>query len=311
MTEFELKVNGLTCGACERVISRIIGKFPDAAVVSFDFARGLVRIQANDSDYDAIVNALNQKGYLVRNSQEGELKGETALDRLDYFFKGILGKDPSFALEKNVVIATALVLGASIATIIILSNLIGWAVAKEYLPWLLLGSIGLALGMGSVVHLKSFGKQSCQTGMMTGMGIGMILGFLGGALFGATSGMFVGSILGIIIGMSVGAWLGHCCGNMGVLEGLMAGLMAGTMGAMLSVMMVFDHQLEFAIILWIVCGIILIGLSYMLFAENGPVPVPVKINHWKLIGIGIALTVLIDLIILLGPKAATGLAGGI
>lgn len=311
MSEVTLRINGLTCGACERVIERTVQKFEGARVTSFDFNRGTIRIESSNKELKEILELLKKKGYHAWDPSKPEaLTSEEPLDRVKEFISGILSNNHSFQLERSILTATVMVLAASLAIHAAASIVIGRSLLQSNLAWLLLGSIGIAMGVGSIAHIRSFGKQTCQTGMMAGMGIGMMLGFLAGALFGATSGMFVGSVLGIVVGMVIGAWAGTCCGNMGVLEGLMAGLMAGTMGAMLSVMMVFDHQLEFLVILWIVCAIILGGLSYMLFKENGPVSSELSVNPWPLVGIGVVLTILLQLIIFFGPKTAWTIATG-
>ncbi len=136
--------------------------------------------------------------------------------------------------------------------------------------WLLIYLlIGLVANSATIWHLKSYRNVSCQTGMMIGMTCGMLSGFLVGLIIGATNGMFVGAVAGLLVGILLGSWAGKCCGTMGVLEGQMAGFMAGPMGAMTSIMMVNDNYLAFIPIALVFEIIILGGVMFLVYQENG------------------------------------------
>ncbi len=230
------------------------------------------------------------------------------MEGLRKFLSLVLKGDARFRFERELLAITALVLVVSMALNLFVVSFLATLEASKALPFMGFGSIGIALGLLSIGHIRPYGRQTCQAGMMLGMGVGMMLGFLVGALFGATNGMFIGSVLGMLVGMGLGAWIGRCCGAMGVLEGLMGGLMAGTMGAMLTVMLFNDHQLEFMVFLWAVCAVILGLLSYMLFEENGLAPKTARVDVWKFLLLGVLLTLVTDYLLLFGPKSP--LAGG-
>jgi len=141
--------------------------------------------------------------------------------------------------------------------------------------------------------------------MMVGMTIGMMSGFMLGAIIGATNGMFVGSVAGMLVGMFFGAWAGKWVGIMGLMEGMMAGLMAGLMGAMVSVMMIADNLVPFMYILFASCGVIIAGLSYLIFRESGPLLdeklVP---SFMQLLLFGLIALVFVTALTVFGPKSA-------
>ncbi len=296
-------MNGLQCGACERVVERTVKKFSNARVESIDFARGILKLSCSESDLPKIEQALAEKGYYCRNTQVlDEIAGEGGFSNAWTLLQRVLKGDARFSFERNIIFYSALALLASLVVAFFFASFMG-STARSLLPLYVLGSIAIALGMGSMSHALSHGKQVCQTGMMSGMASGMILGFLTGALFGAANGMFVGSVLGMGVGMVLGAWAGKCCGNMGVLEGLMAGLMAGTMGAMLSVMLFNDNQLAFLAILWIACAVILSGISYMLLKENGLAPSTAKANPYTFLFLSLLFSILSFWMLTFGPKS--------
>jgi hypothetical protein len=176
---------------------------------------------------------------------------------------------------------------------------------QRILPILVLVPLGIALNAGALAHIKQVRTHfTCSNGMMAGMIIGMMSGFLAGAIAGATNGMFVGSVVGMAIGMGVSAWAVRMSGIMSVLEGLMAGLMSGTMGAMLSVMMLLDHLVEFLYILFGVGALILLGMSYFLIKEVGPIQNEKKISFATMAIISIIILVMLIAIIFWGPKSS-------
>ncbi|MFH0714887.1 MAG: hypothetical protein V1847_03855 [Candidatus Diapherotrites archaeon] len=44
--EHTLKVSGLSCGACERIVERTIQQSGSANILAFDFQRGTVKLEA-------------------------------------------------------------------------------------------------------------------------------------------------------------------------------------------------------------------------------------------------------------------------
>lgn len=129
--------------------------------------------------------------------------------------------------------------------------------------------IGLVAVSATLWHLKAYRNVSCQTGMMVGMTVGMMTGFIVGMIVGISNGMFIGSVSGLVLGILAGSWAGKCCGMMGVLEGQMAGFMAGPMGAMTTIMMVADNYLWFIPLALFFIVIVLGGLMFLLYQENG------------------------------------------
>jgi len=288
------------------LIQRTVEKVSGAKVNAFDFERKTMRLECESKDLKPIMGALSAKGYYTLPLDESLASEHESWNFLE-ILRLIGNGDRRLVFERNVLLASFLVLLASLSATLILYNFFIPPNLKPLLPLMMLGSVGIALSTASLVHVRAFGKQACNTGMMVGMGVGMVIGFFVGALLGASNGMFVGSLVGILVGMGLGAWAGYCCGNMGVLEGIMAGFMSGTMGSMISVMLYNDRQFEFLAIIWIVGAVLLAGLSYMLFKENGPYAKNPSFSLWKLLVLSIIATVLLDAIILFGPKSAFAL----
>jgi heme/copper-type cytochrome/quinol oxidase subunit 4 len=142
-----------------------------------------------------------------------------------------------------------------------------------------------------------------MTGMMIGMTIGMMSGFLAGFYVGATNGMFWGSVFGMGVGIVLGVWKGKCCGVMGAMEGLMAGFMGGLMGAMTAVMMYNDNLKMAGVIVFLVCGAILLMLSYMLYKETRSEDRDYREDHFFTIGASFVLTVATIWIMVFGPRS--------
>ena len=128
--------------------------------------------------------------------------------------------------------------------------------------------LSYAIVLPSIRQVRAFKKFPCMTSMMIGMTIGMMIGFLAGFYVGATNGMFWGGVFGMAVGILLGVWNGHYGGIMGAMEGMMAGFMGGLMGAMTAVMMFNDNLLAAGVIMFLVCGTIMLGLNYMLFKET-------------------------------------------
>mgnify|MGYP001610025790 CR=1 FL=1 len=133
--------------------------------------------------------------------------------------------------------------------------------------FLFLAALSYSLLTPLIHQVHAYKTFPCMSGMMIGMTAGMLTGFLSGFYVGATNGMFVGSVFGIVVGIILGIWMGSCCGIMGFLEGIMAGFMGGLMGGMTALMLLNDHLRAMAVIIFVVSGVILLSLNYMIYAE--------------------------------------------
>lgn len=176
-------------------------------------------------------------------------------------------------------------------------------VVEEYGFYLFFAILSYALVMPSIRQVRAFKRFPCMTGMMIGMTIGMMAGFLAGFYVGATNGMFWGGVFGMVVGISLGVWKGKCCGVMGVMEGMMAGFMGGLMGAMTAVMMFNDNLKAAGVIVFLVCGAILIGLNYMLYQETKTEERLHKEDHLLTLFLSFALTVATIWIMVFGPRS--------
>jgi len=143
---------------------------------------------------------------------------------------------------------------------------------EDFLPkygyFIFFSILSYAIVLPSIRQVRAFKQFPCMTSMMIGMTIGMMIGFLSGFYVGATNGMFWGSVFGMSVGIFLGVWNGHYGGVMGAMEGMMAGFMGGLMGAMTSVMMYNDNLIAAGVIMFVICGTIMLGLNYMLFKET-------------------------------------------
>ena len=156
--------------------------------------------------------------------------------------------------------------------------------------------------MPSIRQVRAFKQFPCMTGMMIGMTVGMVSGFLSGFYVGATNGMFWGSVFGMSVGIFMGVWKGRCCGIMGILEGLMAGFMGGLMGGMSAVMMLNDNLKAAAVIVFIVCGAIMLGLNYMLYVETKKEERVHKEGYFLTVVISLVLTTATIWLMVFGPR---------
>ncbi len=308
LTEYSLRLSGMTCGACEKVIERV-ATHGGAAIRQIDANRGLVELACPEGSIGAIRQQLAEKGF--RELQEDDLERGNVRRFLSYC-KAVL------AGEKHVMIENRLLnyaLGSGV--------LLGIAGAISYGPFLaafgtpaaaasLIAFVVLTAVMSvySLFHMETYRKgMSCQNGMMVGMTSGMASGYMVGAVIGATNGMFVGSVAGTAIGIAIGLGLGRYSGIMGAMEGIMAGLMAGTMGAMTAVMLLNDNLLAFLYILSGLCMVMVGGLSYMMFREAGPAPSAAsRAGFGRFAGLSAALSAMMAVIMLFGPRAAITIA---
>lgn len=178
---------------------------------------------------------------------------------------------------------------------------------ENFLPkygfWIFFSILSYAIVLPSIRYVRAFKQFPCMSGMMIGMTIGMTIGFLSGYYIGATNGMFWGSVFGIVIGILLGVWNGKCCGIMGIMEGAMAGFMGGLMGAMTAVMMLNDHLKAAGVVVFVVCGVILVSLDYMLYYETTGVERNNKEDHMFTIVMSFLLTVITTWMIVYGPRS--------
>ena len=173
----------------------------------------------------------------------------------------------------------------------------------KYGFFLFFAILSYAIIMPSIKQVRAFKRFPCMTGMMIGMTIGMISGFLAGFYVGATNGMFWGSVFGMFVGISLGMWKGRCCGIMGTMEGLMAGFMGGLMGAMTAVMMINDSLKAAGVIIFLICGAILLGLNYMIYKETKSEERVFKEDNFLIVIISFLLTVLTVWLMVFGPRS--------
>lgn len=174
----------------------------------------------------------------------------------------------------------------------------------KYLFFLILSVFSFALIIPTLRQVRAYKQFNCMSGMMIGMTSGMIAGFLPGFIIGATNGMFIGGVFGLAIGIFFGIWTGKCCGVMGFLEGIMAGFMGGWMGAMTSVMLLNDHLLAGAIIVFIVSAVIIIALNYMIYGETKENNRQLKEDHFITILLTLILMAITIWLMVFGPRSA-------
>lgn len=177
----------------------------------------------------------------------------------------------------------------------------------KYGFFLFFAVLSYALLIPAIKQIRAYRELPCMSGMMVGMTTGMIAGFLPGFYVASTNGMFVGSLFGMFVGISLGIWNGKCCGVMGVMEGTMAGFMGGLMGAMTAFMLLNDNLKATSVIVFIIGGIILFGLNYLIYKETREHETKHKESHFFDIFISFVLTILTSWLIVFGPR--TGALG--
>ncbi len=170
--------------------------------------------------------------------------------------------------------------------------------------YLFLAVLSYALLTPLIHQVHAYQSFACMSGMMIGMTIGMIAGFLSGFYVGATNGMFSGSVFGMLVGIALGIWLGSCCGVMGFLEGIMAGFMGSLMGGMTAIMLLNDHLQAMAIIVFLIGGIIMISLNYMVYLETKDAERQRQGEHLLIVTITAVLTLATTWLMVFGPRSA-------
>src|SRR3989344_2297413 len=295
MKFLKLKISGMHCEACEKVLKKALSRLEHVKDIDLHYNNEIATVSYNpEINVNEIIDIVRQVGYDA-TIFEGE---DTFIDvNFKKYLKILKQKDQ---LEGQLILI-------SFATLIILSilevityfgffrdipgffNRYGY-----YLVFLVISSVVVG---ASVLHIKKYGSSfSCMSGMMVGMTTGMISGFL--------VGMLVGSILGILIGMFIGIFTGKCCGIMGIMEGMMAGLMGGLMGAMTSLMMLNDNLKLIVPVLVVASSTILIGLDYMIYKEKSYVKE--KINKEQFLSFIITcsiITLALTFLMVVGPKS--------
>ncbi len=297
-----LHLSGMSCGSCEKLIERV-AKSNGAMVETVDANSGLVRLSCPQEMLGTIKEELAKRGF--RETDGAEERGDPA--RLFAYVRSVIAAEPHVELE-NRLLNYSLAAGAAILVgggFFYGALLDALGTPLRAASMLLFVMIAAVLTAYSYAHMSAYRRwMSCTNGMMVGMTTGMASGFMIGGILGATNGMFVGSVGGMAVGISLGLALGRSCGIMGAMEGVMAGLMSGTMGAMTTVMMLNDHVIAFMYILSAVCAVIVGGLSYMMFREAGPAPREGYRGGFAVFAyLAIALSAMMVLIILLGPKS--------
>ncbi|MBI5228406.1 hypothetical protein HY988_07480 [Candidatus Micrarchaeota archaeon] len=299
MSETKLELNGMSCNSCEKIISRV-AQSNGAVVKEIDAQKGYVVLDVDEQVLAQLKTELANKGFYEKGSVQDRGNPERVKS---YLFSIIAGQEHVQVESKlfNYAIGSAavLIIALTLGYLFLFNN-----INPALIPILTL-IIPLSVGtVFSYYHLRCYRKDlSCNLGMMMGMTIGMLFGFMVGALIGATNGMFIGSVVGISAGIGIGLHLGKWCGIMGAMEGAMAGLMSGLMGAMTSVMLVNDNLIAFLYLFFGACGLVLFGLSYMMFREAGSASkaeLNIDFGRFTLLG-GYILTALL-LIMLYAPK---------
>ncbi len=300
--EHKFSLGGMTCGACEKVIERVVQK-NGGSVEEIDANTGTLRFLSDQGKADAIRDELALKGFRERDGTEE--RGDPA--RVFGYIRSIIAGEQHVKLENtllNYAIGSAAFLIFS-GSFIYGTLLDAFGSPIKAISMLLFVAAAAVLTAYSYAHMSAYRKwMSCANGMMVGMTTGMASGYMVGAILGATNGMFIGSVGGMAVGIAIGLALGRFCGIMGAMEGVMAGLMSGTMGAMTTVMMINDNVIAFMYLLVGICAVTIAGLSYMMFREAGPAPAEGYRGGFAVFAwMSIALSALMLLIMLYGPKS--------
>ncbi|MEM4261501.1 MAG: heavy-metal-associated domain-containing protein [Candidatus Diapherotrites archaeon] len=294
MTEHYLRLSGLSCGSCERLIQRVVSA-NGGVVKDIDVDAGVVLVDY-DGPIDRIKSVLAEQGFVevVGKSDRGDFV------RFFNYVSGVVFSRRGFEVE-------SLLLNYSLVSsfVVFFISLFLYFVAFSSFHVLFLSFLIVLPLSFSFFHVKFYRRRlSCQLGMMVGMVSGMISGFLVGAFIGASNGMFFGSLLGVLAGVLIGLELGRCCGVMGVIEGLMAGIMSGVMGAMTSVMLYYEGLVVFLYFIFGLCILVLGFLSYMLYREAGSGNVSdFKVSVFEFVFVVVLFFVFLVSFALFGPKS--------
>ena len=305
MPELKLRIIGMHCLSCEKILKKELLKLPYIHDVEIKYTDEIAIIKSNEDlskNVHEVIKVIQQAGYDAM-LYKGSMPKEHA--NFKSYIKQIKQKDNAESKIIRYSIAVLFILTA-------LEYLAYYAFFKDipnffnsygyYLIFLIISVVMISI---SLLHIKIYGDRfSCMSGMMIGMTSGMISGFLIGMLVAATNGMFIGSVAGILIGIIAGIIAGKCCGVMGVMEGMMAGLMGGLMGAMTTLMMLNDHLRLIIPIVVLISISILTGLDYMIFKEmKDSKPAIPEYSLLLLVTTSFIITIIITFLMILGPKS--------
>ncbi|MEM4367166.1 MAG: hypothetical protein QW035_03490 [Candidatus Anstonellales archaeon] len=266
MSQLELNLQNASCESCIEILKKVAQE-NGAQVVEIDIKTGKVLFSVEEDKIAGLRRALAENGYLEKGSEERRGDPHRVFE---YIKRTLSGKLVVEAKLINYALFSAIVL---LVLVLVVYYTLGTTI-KVYFPLILLSIATGVVTTYSMSLVECYKRNlSCMNGMMIGMTIGMVVGFMSGATIGATNGMFVGSLVGASLGIGFGIMAGRYCGIMGVMEGIMAGLMAGTMGAMLSAMLINDNLLVSLYLLAAVCMVVIGGLSYVMYREQGEVKI--------------------------------------
>ena len=291
----KIAISGMTCEACERLITKSVAE-AGGRVLEISASKGVAVIEFPDGERAKMEAAIEQAGYSL---DESISPMESLEKQLAAFASDFVSGKPHASLVRTCFtysVATFLILSAALYFI--------FGTPNKYALYFLYAAISSVALTGGVALFRAYGKHfNCMEGMMIGMTIGMTAGFLLGAIVGATNGMFIGSVFGMLAGSALGVFAGKVCGIMGAMEGLMAGVMGGTMGAMISVMMQFDHLSLFMPIFVLANLLILAGLKYMIYYYAGRRTAGKMMPAWRFFALAAVLTALTIAVVLYAPRA--------
>ncbi len=338
MVQQWLKIEGMTCGSCERLIEREAGKL-GVKIRQIDGTRGLASVELPEHNRPAheagahkdgqtsgsgpspeltplgnLIEALSSKGYPSKAISDSEAAAITARESKPFeqeahdFMRHFFGSHPQFSIERELfwqsVFLTVILSGVMLFLDMFWFNSSGFPASK--MPYLFYMVIAVVGNIAILWHLRAYPRiTSHMDGMMIGMTAGMSTGLMLGAVIGATNGIFIGSLVGLLAGCAVGAYAGKCCGIMGLMEGVMAGIMGGTMGPMISVMMALDHLALFMPLFMLSTVLVLFGLTYMLILSPGRGPA--RKPDWdfsSFAALCLSAVLLLSALIVWGPKGA-------
>lgn len=302
MKEYTLKLGGMSCGACERIIEKVAER-NGAQVKEIDAKKAKATIVCEESKIETIKKELTDRGFPQKGSEQDHGRGD--IKNVLNYISAVISVQPHVEQEARLV-NHALVAGIVLFILNVLIYFLfvqGLENAEKYIPFLVLGIIASVSIVFAYLHSRCFGRIiSCQNGMMVGMTMGMVAGFMVGEIIASTNGMFIGSLSGIATGVWIGVKSGKCCGVMGAMEGIMAGIMAGLMGPMTVIMTLNDNLLVLTYVLFAGLVLLLGGLSYMLYKEEGETPAENKTKVFEFIMFSLILNFVMLAIIFFAPK---------
>jgi len=307
MPELKLRIIGMHCLSCEKVLKKALLALPYIQDVKINYTNEIAILTCTQQpNLHEIIQTIQQSGYDATLSNGNPIKEAANATNFKQYVKNIRQRERIEGKIIRYAIAIFFILAALeiLAYYAFFQNIQNFFNSYGY--YLIFLIISITIASISLLHIKIYGdKFSCMSGMMIGMTSGMISGFLIGMLVAATNGMFIGSVAGIFIGMVTGLTAGKCCGVMGIMEGTMAGFMGGLMGAMTTLMMLNDNLKLIIPIVVFICASILIGLDYMIYKEmkDSKTIIP-DYTFLLLITATFIITIAITFLMILGPKSA-------